>query len=203
MLAFARAPSDPRRIIAPEDRSDEIGVAERELADMQRQLQKTLGEQKHLADLGLAVSKINHDMRNILASAQLLSRPTERRARSVRAGGRAEAVARARPRRRPIRKACSPMAARRKRHPRGAGCGCNNWSTRSRTCSASTPSAASNSSTPSMPASRSTPIPSSFSGCSPTCARNAVQAMAGDDSAAVVRRLTISADRHRQRQHAF
>ena len=37
------------------------------------QLQKTLGEQKHLADLGLAVSKINHDMRNILASTQLLS----------------------------------------------------------------------------------------------------------------------------------
>ena len=36
-------------------------------------LQKTLGEQKHLADLGLAVSKINHDMRNILASAQLMS----------------------------------------------------------------------------------------------------------------------------------
>ena len=73
MLAFARAPDDPGRIIAPEDRSDEIGVAERELADMQQRLQKTLGEQKHLADLGLAVSKINHDMRNILASAQLLS----------------------------------------------------------------------------------------------------------------------------------
>jgi signal transduction histidine kinase len=73
MLAFARAPDDPGRIIAPEDRSDEIGVAERELADMQQRLQKTLGEQKHLADLGLAVSKINHDMRNILASAQLLT----------------------------------------------------------------------------------------------------------------------------------
>jgi signal transduction histidine kinase len=73
MLSFARAPDDPGRIIAPEDRSDEIGVAERELADMQQRLQKTLGEQKHLADLGLAVSKINHDMRNILASAQLLS----------------------------------------------------------------------------------------------------------------------------------
>ena len=73
MLTFARAPDDPGRIIAPEDRSDEIGVAERELADMQQRLQKTLGEQKHLADLGLAVSKINHDMRNILASAQLLS----------------------------------------------------------------------------------------------------------------------------------
>lgn len=73
MLAFARAPHDPGRIISPEERGDEIGVAERELADMQQQLQKTLGEQKHLADLGLAVSKINHDMRNILASAQLLS----------------------------------------------------------------------------------------------------------------------------------
>ena len=40
---------------------------------MQQRLQRTLGEQKHLADLGLAVSKINHDMRNILASAQLLT----------------------------------------------------------------------------------------------------------------------------------
>ncbi len=73
MLSFAQAPDDPGRIIAAEDRSDEIGVAERELADMQQRLQRTLGEQKHLADLGLAVSKINHDMRNILASAQLLS----------------------------------------------------------------------------------------------------------------------------------
>jgi len=73
MLAFAQAPDDPGRVITPESRSDEIGVAERELADMQLRLQKTLGEQKRLADLGLAVSKINHDMRNILASAQLLS----------------------------------------------------------------------------------------------------------------------------------
>ncbi len=73
MLAFAQAPDDPRRVIVPDSRTDEIGVAERELADMQLRLQKTLGEQKHLADLGLAVSKINHDMRNILASAQLLS----------------------------------------------------------------------------------------------------------------------------------
>jgi signal transduction histidine kinase len=73
MLAFSQAPDDPGRIIQPEARSDEIGVAERELSGMQQQLQKTLGEQKHLADLGLAVSKINHDMRNILASVQLLS----------------------------------------------------------------------------------------------------------------------------------
>lgn len=73
MLRFARAPDDPARIIRPTGRRDELGVAENELASLQTQLQKTLSEQKHLADLGLAVSKINHDMRNILASAQLLS----------------------------------------------------------------------------------------------------------------------------------
>jgi signal transduction histidine kinase len=50
-----------------------LGVAERELSSMQEKLQKTLAGQKHLADLGLAVSKINHDMRNVLASAQLIS----------------------------------------------------------------------------------------------------------------------------------
>lgn len=73
MLAFSEAPNDPARVIEPDDRDDEIGVAERELASMQGRLQKTLAEQRHLADLGLAVSKINHDMRNILASAQLIS----------------------------------------------------------------------------------------------------------------------------------
>ncbi|MFC5584383.1 ATP-binding protein [Nitratireductor kimnyeongensis] len=73
MLAFAATPDDPRRVISPEVRGDEIGVAERELARMQTALQKTLGEQRRLADLGLAVSKINHDMRNMLASAHLIS----------------------------------------------------------------------------------------------------------------------------------
>jgi signal transduction histidine kinase len=73
MLAFTEVPDDPARVIRPEDRGDEIGVAERELAGMQARLQQMLAEQKHLADLGLAVSKINHDMRNILASAQLMS----------------------------------------------------------------------------------------------------------------------------------
>lgn len=73
MLSFANAPEEPERIIEPETRGDEIGVAESELASMQRSLQRALAEQKHLADLGLAVSKINHDMRNMLASAQLMS----------------------------------------------------------------------------------------------------------------------------------
>jgi signal transduction histidine kinase len=73
MLRFAADPSDPGAVIEPENRSDELGLAERELAGMQSQLQSTLRSQKRLADLGLAVSKINHDMRNILASAQLIS----------------------------------------------------------------------------------------------------------------------------------
>ncbi|MBZ0165006.1 MAG: HAMP domain-containing histidine kinase [Notoacmeibacter sp.] len=73
MLAFSREPDNPERIIKPEARGDELGIAEHELAAMQTRLQKTLGEQRHLADLGLAVSKINHDMRNVLASAQLIS----------------------------------------------------------------------------------------------------------------------------------
>lgn len=73
MLAFAAEPDNPARIIRPEERNDELGIATRELAAMQSELQKTLGERKRLADLGLAVSKINHDMRNILGAAQLMS----------------------------------------------------------------------------------------------------------------------------------
>lgn len=73
MLTFSSEPDNPSGVIVPEARSDEIGVAERELSAMQIRLQRMLNEQKHLADLGLAVSKINHDMRNILASAQLMS----------------------------------------------------------------------------------------------------------------------------------
>ncbi|WP_416223179.1 ATP-binding protein [Tianweitania sp.] len=73
MRDFADQPDNPGRIIQPRARDDELGSAERGLSAMQSQLQRQLGEQKHLADLGLAVSKINHDMRNILASAQLMS----------------------------------------------------------------------------------------------------------------------------------
>lgn len=73
MIDFATTPDNPALILVPEDRKDEFGVAQRQIAHIQSDLQRTLKEQKHLADLGLAVSKINHDMRNILASAQLMS----------------------------------------------------------------------------------------------------------------------------------
>ena len=73
MLAFAAAPQDAGAVLQPSDRSDEVGLAERELRRMQDQLARTLTQQRRLAELGLAVSKINHDMRNILASAQLVT----------------------------------------------------------------------------------------------------------------------------------
>ncbi len=73
MLAFAEDPEDASLVIEPSGRRDEIGVAEEQLATMQKQLRGTLTQQRHLADLGLAVSKINHDLRNILASASLFS----------------------------------------------------------------------------------------------------------------------------------
>jgi signal transduction histidine kinase len=73
MLRFSENPEDASRIIVPSSRHDEIGTAERELAHMQGELTQTLQQKSRLAALGLAVSKINHDLRNMLASAQLIS----------------------------------------------------------------------------------------------------------------------------------
>jgi len=73
MLRFSQNPEDASRIIVPSARQDEIGTAERELAHMQEELTQTLQQKSRLAALGLAVSKINHDLRNMLANAQLIS----------------------------------------------------------------------------------------------------------------------------------
>lgn len=73
MLDFAHQPESGSAVIRPSGRNDELGIAEEQLAQMQSELQSMLKGRKRLADLGLAVSKINHDMRNILASAQLMS----------------------------------------------------------------------------------------------------------------------------------
>jgi signal transduction histidine kinase len=73
MLRFSQNPEDASRIIVPSPRRDEIGTAERELAHMQGELTQTLQQKSRLAALGLAVSKINHDLRNMLANAQLIS----------------------------------------------------------------------------------------------------------------------------------
>jgi signal transduction histidine kinase len=73
LVGFHENPESSARIIVPSQRSDEIGVAERELSDMQRDLVSMLHQKSRLAALGMAVSKINHDLRNLLASAQLIS----------------------------------------------------------------------------------------------------------------------------------
>jgi signal transduction histidine kinase len=73
MTAFHGAPEDPARVIAVSGRRDEVGIAERELAAMQRYVAKMLAQKSRLAALGLAVSKINHDLRNLLTTAQLFS----------------------------------------------------------------------------------------------------------------------------------
>ncbi|WP_350335355.1 HAMP domain-containing sensor histidine kinase [Coralliovum pocilloporae] len=73
IVAFRDAPEDKASRVVPTNRTDEIGLMEQSFSDMQEQLSDTLHQQKRLADLGLAVSKINHDLRNILASAQLFS----------------------------------------------------------------------------------------------------------------------------------
>ncbi len=73
MVRFSENPEDPTRVIVPSDRKDEIGTAERELSHMQNELSGMLQQKNRLAALGLAVSKINHDLRNILSSAQLIS----------------------------------------------------------------------------------------------------------------------------------
>ncbi|RAH99408.1 histidine kinase [Acuticoccus sediminis] len=73
MIDFATDPEDTSRTIIPSGRTDELGEAERSLAAMQHQLCDTMIERRRLAELGMAVSKINHDLRNLLASAQLFS----------------------------------------------------------------------------------------------------------------------------------
>jgi signal transduction histidine kinase len=73
IMAFRTDPENPVRVIGTSRRRDEIGLAERELASMQSELASLLQQKSRLASLGLAVSKINHDLRNLLTSAQLFS----------------------------------------------------------------------------------------------------------------------------------
>ena len=73
MMAFRENPDDPSRVIIPSKRTDEIGLAEAELATLQQRLRAALGHRSRLAALGEAVTKINHDLRNILSTAQLMS----------------------------------------------------------------------------------------------------------------------------------
>jgi len=73
IIGFGESPQDVSRVIAPSGRRDEIGRAETALAAMERSLAHELAQRKRLAELGMAVARINHDLRNILTAAQLIS----------------------------------------------------------------------------------------------------------------------------------
>jgi signal transduction histidine kinase len=73
IVRFRDDPENPETTVEPTRRGDEIGVAVGVLADMQSSIRNSLREKAHLAALGSAVAKINHDLRNILTPAQLLS----------------------------------------------------------------------------------------------------------------------------------
>ena len=73
MVDFRANPEDMSRDEAAARRRDEIGVAEREFLQLQKQIRSALKQRERLAALGTAVTKINHDLRGVLATAQLVA----------------------------------------------------------------------------------------------------------------------------------
>jgi hypothetical protein len=70
---FRMDPGGWTRRLKPTTRRDEIGRAQNALSDMEEAVADAFRQRAHLAELGTAVAKINHDLRNSLASAQLVS----------------------------------------------------------------------------------------------------------------------------------
>jgi signal transduction histidine kinase len=73
MSSYASAPEDARRIIEPNAGVTELLEAEKALMSLQTQLTGALRQKERLAQLGGAVAKISHDLRNMLTVAQLFS----------------------------------------------------------------------------------------------------------------------------------
>lgn len=73
MQTYAEAPEDARRVIEPTADVIELRLAEDALKSMQTQLTGALRQKERLAQLGGAVAKISHDLRNILTTAQLFA----------------------------------------------------------------------------------------------------------------------------------
>ena len=71
MLSYAAAPEDARQIITPQASITELREAEEALHSLQLQLTGALKQRERLAQLGGAVAKVSHDLRNILTTAQL------------------------------------------------------------------------------------------------------------------------------------
>ena len=73
MQSYAEAPEDARRVIEPTAKVVELRAAEEAMQSMQKQLTGSLRQKNRLAQLGGAVAKISHDLRNILTTAQLFA----------------------------------------------------------------------------------------------------------------------------------
>ena len=73
MTAFRQDPERQRGVRERPKRKDEIGQLEREFIDMKQSQRAAFRQRERLAGLGLAVAKINHDLRNVLSSALLIS----------------------------------------------------------------------------------------------------------------------------------
>ncbi|MCP5039157.1 MAG: HAMP domain-containing histidine kinase, partial [Rhodobacteraceae bacterium] len=73
MISYAGAPEDARLVIEPTSRITELREAEEALHDLQTQLTGALRQKERLAQLGGAVARISHDLRNILTTAQLFA----------------------------------------------------------------------------------------------------------------------------------
>jgi len=73
MTAFRQDPERQRHVRNRPKRKDEIGQLEREFIDMKQSQRAAFRQRERLASLGLAVAKINHDLRNVLSSALLIS----------------------------------------------------------------------------------------------------------------------------------
>jgi signal transduction histidine kinase len=73
MQRYAAAPEDARQIIEPRSGVTELREAEDALQSMQIELTQALKQKERLAQLGGAVARVSHDLRNILTSAQLFT----------------------------------------------------------------------------------------------------------------------------------
>lgn len=73
MTEYADAPENPDGIITPQAGVTELHEAELALQSLQTQLTGALKQRERLAQLGEAVAKISHDLRNILTVATLMA----------------------------------------------------------------------------------------------------------------------------------
>lgn len=71
LIGFSKNPEAAKTTLNPSARKDEIGRLEYEINQMQTVVRKALRQKARLANLGLAVSKINHDLKNILSTARM------------------------------------------------------------------------------------------------------------------------------------